>query len=188
MKVNLYDFDGTIYNGDSSIDFYIFCLKRKFLIIKFLPKFILYLILNKLKLKTKEQLKEIFFAFVTCFDDIDGLVKSFWEDNLKKIKLYYMEKRNENDIIISASPYFLLEYICKYLKVKDLIASDVNKLTGKYEGKNCSGSEKVKKFTEKYKEVVVENAYGNSKNDIPMLELANFGYMVKGNKIKIYSK
>mgnify|MGYP006981942174 CR=1 FL=1 len=25
MKINLYDFDKTIYDGDSSIDFYLFC-------------------------------------------------------------------------------------------------------------------------------------------------------------------
>lgn len=26
--VNVYDFDGTIYDGDSTIDFYKFCLKK----------------------------------------------------------------------------------------------------------------------------------------------------------------
>ena len=26
MKVNIYDFDGTIYDGDSTLDFYMFCL------------------------------------------------------------------------------------------------------------------------------------------------------------------
>ena len=25
----VYDFDGTIYNGDSSIDFFFFCLRKK---------------------------------------------------------------------------------------------------------------------------------------------------------------
>ena len=27
-RLNVFDFDNTIYDGDSSIDFYIFCLKR----------------------------------------------------------------------------------------------------------------------------------------------------------------
>ena len=34
MEVNTYDFDKTIYNGDSTIDFYIFCLKKEITIIK----------------------------------------------------------------------------------------------------------------------------------------------------------
>lgn len=29
MRVIAYDFDGTIYDGDSSIDFYKFCIKKK---------------------------------------------------------------------------------------------------------------------------------------------------------------
>ena len=35
--INVYDFDKTIYNGDSTIDFYLFCLKKKFSIILLLP-------------------------------------------------------------------------------------------------------------------------------------------------------
>jgi len=27
--MNVYDFDGTIYNGDSTVDFFLFALKRK---------------------------------------------------------------------------------------------------------------------------------------------------------------
>ena len=26
--MNVYDFDGTIYNGDSTIDFYLYCIKH----------------------------------------------------------------------------------------------------------------------------------------------------------------
>ena len=45
MNVNLYDFDNTIYDGDSSVDFYLFCLKKKISIIKYLPIFIIYFFL-----------------------------------------------------------------------------------------------------------------------------------------------
>ncbi len=27
--MNVYDFDGTIYSGDSTIDFYLFCLRKQ---------------------------------------------------------------------------------------------------------------------------------------------------------------
>lgn len=183
MKVNLYDFDGTIYDGDSSVDFYLFCLKEKFIIVKFLPKFVGYLILYKLKLKTKEQMKESFFAFLKCFDDIDSLVDNFWSKNKKKIKKFYLETEHDEDVIISASPYFLLKPICKELNVKDLIASEVDKKTGKYRGENCRGEEKVRLFMDKYKGAIVEMAYSDSICDMPMLNLAKNRYLVDGNKI-----
>ena len=52
--LNVYDFDKTIYDGDSSIDFYLFCLKRKKSIILLLPKQVFAMILYKLKIKDKE--------------------------------------------------------------------------------------------------------------------------------------
>jgi len=183
MKVNLYDFDGTIYEGDSSVDFYVFCLKKNIKIIKLLPIFLMYIILYKIKLKTKEQLKEKFFLFVTYFDDIDKLVEEFWNINFSKIKNFYITKEHKNDIIISASPYFLLDFVCKKLGVMNLIASNVDKKSGKYIGKNCSSTQKVKLFKEKYNDVFVEEAYSDSKSDIPMLELAKNSYMVRGNKV-----
>ena len=40
-KVWVYDFDGTIYDGDSSIDFFLFCLKKNIKVIFYLPKVVL---------------------------------------------------------------------------------------------------------------------------------------------------
>ena len=39
--MNVYDFDGTIYNGDSSVDIYFFLLKRYPKLIAYFPKQIL---------------------------------------------------------------------------------------------------------------------------------------------------
>lgn len=40
--MNVYDFDNTIYDGDSSIDFYFFVLRKKPSIIFLLPKQLYY--------------------------------------------------------------------------------------------------------------------------------------------------
>lgn len=37
-KMNVYDFDHTIYKGDSTINFYLFCLKNNFIIVRNIPK------------------------------------------------------------------------------------------------------------------------------------------------------
>ena len=35
--MNVYDFDGTIYDGDSTLDFWYFCLKKHPQILLYLP-------------------------------------------------------------------------------------------------------------------------------------------------------
>ncbi len=186
MKVNLYDFDKTIYYGDSSVNFYIYCLKKKPIIFIYLFEFIIYYLLYKLNINTKEKAKEKIFKYVTKFDNIDKLIEEFWKININKIKDYYKDKDHSNDIIISASPEFLLKLICNKLQVKDLIASPIDKHTGLYHGKNCYGIEKVKRLKEKYKNIEVIEAYSDSLSDIPMLSLANTSYLVKKNKIIEY--
>ena len=36
--MNVYDFDKTIYNGDSTLDFYIFSIKKNLLLLRYFPK------------------------------------------------------------------------------------------------------------------------------------------------------
>ena len=187
MNLNIYDFDGTIYDGDSSADFFMFCLKRKISIIKYLFPFLAYAILYKSGIKNKTQMKEKFFKFVSSFQNIDDLVFEFWKINSSKIKKFYLNQDHENDVIISASPYFLLKPICDKLQVKDLIASDVNKETGKFNSCNCHGEEKIKRFKEKYKKANILNAYSDKLSDKPILEAAKCGYLVKKDKIKKYN-
>ncbi len=184
MKVNLFDFDGTIYDGDSTVDFYKFCLKKKKRIIRFLPMFMIYALLYKLKIKSKTEMKEVFYKFLTCFDDIDREVKLFWQNNEKKIKEFYWDRKRDSDIIISASPYFLLKPVSDKLGVMDLIASNVIKETGKYVGENCHGEEKVRLLRKKYPSCEVIDTYTDSLSDKPILLLAKNGYMVSGNKIE----
>ena len=86
MKVDIYDFDKTIYDGDSSIDFFKFCLRKKYSIVFSIPKIILYYLLYFFKIKNKKEIKEVFFGFLNKIDNIDELVKEFWDVNINKIK------------------------------------------------------------------------------------------------------
>ena len=40
MRIDVYDFDGTIYDGDSTVDFTLFCLRRHPGVLAGLPKFL----------------------------------------------------------------------------------------------------------------------------------------------------
>lgn len=187
MKIIAYDFDGTIYDGDSSVDFYKFCFQKKRSICKYWWRQLWYFGLYILGIKTKTEMKEVFFCFLKDFEDIEDLLEEFWQTHLKKIKSWYLKKDHSRDIIISASPEFLLKIPCEYLKTKDLIASDVDVKTGKFFRENCHGLEKVNRLKEKYTDVEVEEMYTDSSADLPMIEIAQKGYMVIKDKIILYS-
>ena len=93
---NIYDFDKTIYDGDSSIDFFKFCLKKNKKMYLLLPKIIIFYILFCLNLISKEKLKECFFSFLVYFDNIDELVNEFWIKNEYKIKEFYLNQKKKN--------------------------------------------------------------------------------------------
>lgn len=184
--IKLYDFDGTIYDGDSSVDFFVFCFKRKWQMFILLPGIIFSMVKYKLKKITKEELKEKFFGFLKYFDDINPVVEKFWQKNKKKIKKWYVDKNKSNDIIISATPEFLLKSICDEMKVKDLIATKVDEKTGKFLSRNCYGEEKVRRLKELYIDIKVSECYSDSMSDKPILELAEKAFIVTKNEINIY--
>ena len=186
--INLYDFDGTIYDGDSTVDFYFFCLRKKPIIIFYLPLFIIYAFLYFVGFVKKSVMKEKFFKFLGKISSVDSYVDEFWKFNSKKIKNFYIGQDHSNDIIISASPYFLLKPICNKLKVKKLIASPVNKDTGKYEGNNCDGEEKVVRLEKECGKVKVNEVYSDSYKDVPIWKLGKKAYLVKKDKITLLKK
>ena len=97
--INVYDFDETIYDGDSSIDFFKYALSKNKKCLFIVPKLIIAVILYLLKIKEKEYLKSIFFSFIKYFDNLDKVVKEFWKTNDKKIKKFYLKQRNKNQLL-----------------------------------------------------------------------------------------
>ncbi len=181
--MNAFDFDKTIYNGDSSIDFYIFCVMRHPSIIKYLPIQSLAYFKCLFGMITKTKMKEVFYRYFEGLKDIDNEVDVFWGNNMHKIKKWYKEMKKEDDVIISASPYFYLKPLCDKLGIKYLLASDVDKKSGKYKGLNCWGEEKPKKFKEQFPSIVLENFYSDSYCDTPMAKISKKAFIVKGDNI-----
>ncbi len=184
MKINLYDFDKTIYDGDSTRDFFFYELKKHPIIVITLFETGLFGLLYLLHIVSKTKMKEHFYKFLKYIKNIDAEVISFWRTHDKNIKKFYQDKDHSHDIIISASPEFLLLPICNKLKVLDMMASRVDKYTGKTTGLNCHDVEKVRRLNEKYTDYKVMEAYSDSvKSDRPILELAKKAYVVKGENL-----
>lgn len=183
-NVNVYDFDNTIYNGDSTADFIIYSLKKHPKIFLTLPNtfkaFIKFYVFKK---GSKTQFKEILYRLLK-YCDIESDVPAFWETHMKNIKKWYLDSKKENDVIISASPEFLLEIPCENLGIKYLMASRVDPHTGLYYGENCHGEEKVRRFYEKFPEnIKVDNFFSDSYSDTPLAKIASKSYIVKGNNL-----
>ncbi len=187
MKYDLYDFDGTIYDGDSGVDLVLFAIRKKPIVILYLLKSIKMVVLYLLKLRTKEEVKSKLFSFLQEFPDTDEFVREFWQCHEKKIKQFWKKKKtHRRDIIISASGYFWLKPFADKYNVKDLFATDINPKTGEVSGNNCHGEEKVKLFYDKYPNAEIKKMYTDSINDLPLIEEAKEGFLVKRNKIYSY--
>ncbi len=181
--MNVYDFDNTIYNGDSTADFYLFSLKRHKKIVLLFPSLILSTIKFYIfKIGTKTDFKEKMYRFLK-YCNIKKDVNDFWNKNQNKIKKFYINQKNDDDVIISASPKFLLEPMCKKLGIKYLIASEVSTENYKYSGINCHGKEKVRRFYEVFPNSQIHNFYSDSYSDTPLANLADKAFMVKKNNI-----
>lgn len=181
--VNVFDFDYTIYDGDCSIDFFKYCLKKKPSIIRYLPYQMLHYILFILKLENRTEFKSRFFSYLKSMKVTESLLDNFWSGHKGKIKDWYRAIEKDDDIIISASPEFLLKPILNDLKTSKLIATRVNHISGGIIGKNCYGEEKVRRLNQEFTEIKIVKAFTDSLSDLPLLGIAEQPYLVIGNKI-----
>lgn len=184
--MNVYDFDGTIYRGDSSIDFYAFCLRKRPWLVVYLPYQLWMILLYKLGICNKEEEKSAYFSFLKSVPDVDIEVNLFWESHIKYIEPWYMKQKREDDVVISASPDFLLKSICSTLGVAHVIASQVEALTGRFLSRNCYGAEKVKRFYELFPDGRIENFYSDSTSDEPLANEANCAFLIENRKMKTW--
>ncbi len=182
--MNVYDFDGTIYDGDSTVDFLIYMyIKHPGLMIPRLPGQCLAALGYKLGRIPKERMKECFFSFLSKIPDTQTAVSDFWDKKEGRIKGWYKRQQREDDVIISASPEFLLKEICKRQGIRHLIATRMDENTGKITGKNCRGEEKPVRFREVFPEEEIEGFYSDHPSDCYMAEMAREAYLVKGEEI-----
>lgn len=187
--MNVYDFDKTIYDGDCTVDFYFYCLKKYPVIYKKIPEVLWFGLLFKLGVIKKKDFKSRFFKFATLVPDLERAVADFWSVNKSKIKKFYLDIQREDDVIISASPVFILNEICTVLGINHLYATNVELTTGKIIGENCYGEEKVKRFYEAgYNKGSIDEFYSDSLSDSPLAEISKKAFIVVKEKLVPWEK
>ena len=180
--MNVYDFDGTIYDGDSTVDFFLYALKQKPFLIRYGFKQAMGFLLYGLKRISKTELKEYFFCFLPAID-AEKMADDFWKQNHHKVFKWYLDQQKEDDILISASPEFLLKPICKTLGIRHLIASKVDVRSGRFTGKNCRGKEKVQRLESEYHVTHIDQFYSDSSSDLPLAQIADQAFMVVKGRV-----
>lgn len=189
--MNLYDFDKTIYYGDSPVKFYIFCLKKYPKIWWHLFKSGFWFVLKSLHIINPSEFKERIFSFILYLPDYKKEVEIFWEREIKNIYSWYYEQMRDNDVICSATPRFLMETIIEKLNPKaTLVCSEIDIKTAKFlpNETNCKGENKQVKL-KKLGFVSFEEGYGDSLSDVPMLKMCKKRFRVlKGGKIVEFDK
>lgn len=186
--MNCYDFDKTIYKKDSSIKLYLFYISKYPLKIFGIFRLMFLFFLNVIGILSTMKFKEKFFAFLTNIKDVDTFVDEFWQKEKKNINSYFYDVIKDNDVVISASPQFLIEPILKSINPQIVvIGTNMDKRTGKIEGENMKGKHKAEVlnglgYTE------FDSVYTDSLSDFPILDMAKNKFIVCGEKVYPFGK
>jgi len=176
--MNVYDFDKTIYNGDSSADLVKYALLKHPAALITLPSIAWHGLRYFLGLDNKERFKEQVFSFLRYVGNLEAFLDDFWAKHERKLSAWYLKQKSEDDIIVSASSHFALEPLCRRLKV-GLIATDVDRKNGRFNGANCHGEEKLRRFRQLYPDAVIDGVYSDSLSDAPLALAARQAFLVK---------
>ena len=175
--MNIYDFDGTIFPKDCSIDFCLWCMNRHpKLWFTFFPKAIKIVIQHKTGKISESRKQREFFGYLTMIDDFEVQIERYWDKNEKKIAPWYLAQKRPDDLIISASPNCIIEPIANRLGVS-FMATDFDREYGVFLNKFKYAKEKARYIIDQGFPVI-ENFYSDSLADTPLAMCAEKAHLV----------
>lgn len=187
--INVYDFDNTIYDGESLFDFYLLCIKHHPKLVKYL-----FVVLDSYRKYKKCKISPERFSFLAkkyaaealcAVPDLEALTEKFWIRNKRKLKGWYKSEQKTDDIVVSATFGFLLRPALEILGIKQYVCSEINLESAKIT-QICFKEEKIRCFEKKFPGAEIENFYTDSLNDEEFMKKAQNVYLVKHEKIIKY--
>ena len=151
--MRVFDFDGTIYDGESLFDLYLFSAKYNPKVLRYIAPVLRYAIKYKLGRATFDQMEygvgKLCHGYLSELAEsleFEELVNAFWDQNMKRIKPWYEPR--EDDVILTASFDITVGEACRRLGVQHLVSStiDGNTLNVNYLNFNTN---KPKRFRER---------------------------------------
>lgn len=176
--MRVFDFDGTIYDGESLFDLYLYSARHDPKVFRYIAPVLRYAVRYKLGRATLEQMEygvgKMTEGYLTELSrskrvaSVEQLVDDFWDRYYARIKPWYQPE--SDDVILTASFDLTVGEACRRLGVRNLVASEVDVGTMKVTYLNFS-TNKAKRFRELYgPDVVIDEFYTDSKFDQPMID------------------
>ena len=182
--MNVYDFDGTIYPTDCSIDFGFWCMNHHpKMWFTFFPHIIKCFIKYKLGKIPNYRLQRELFKYLMLVDDFDVQIERFWDKNRKRIAPWYLEQKRSDDLIISASPTCIIEPIANRLGVR-CMATEFDRKHGVFLNNLMYAKEKSRYILD-HGFPKIDNFYSDSLADTPLALCAEKAYLVSDKATKL---
>jgi len=185
--MNVFDFDKTIYNGNSIVQFCLWLLQRHPRLWFRLVKILVYTIPYLLRLRDRKWLIEHYYVSFMSRIDVEREAEEFWRTyGHKRMKKWYLKMKQPTDVISTASPEFFVAPMAKKLGVR-LQGTLISQETGRMTSYN-RGREKVVRFRAKYGKAKIDRFYSDSHADAPLADIAKQAFWVDGDKITPWPK
>ncbi|MDO4492507.1 MAG: HAD family hydrolase [Clostridia bacterium] len=179
--MNVYDFDETLFYGDSEDRFFQFIFRKKgYFFCKLNYKW------NEFKLRrgwaTKTETREAEYAPVLKriaeTEDFDKLLEAYWDEVEQYMMPWYDGVKKPDDIIASGTPRFIMEPIVRRLGLKNLVATEMDRVTGKCTGKFAVAEAKLVNFELQYDCKDIDNFYSDAYSDHFIADKAKKAWLI----------
>ncbi len=174
------------------LDFYLFCLKRRHVLVKYIFVMLFNLLRYKLCLISENQFvflaKKYASSAIKICPDAQELALEFWETHKNKLGEWYNAVKKDDDVVVSASFGFLLKPAMEILGIKNAVSSEIDLKSGDIT-RICFGKYKIDCFRKIFGGAVVNDFYTDSMNDKAFMLLAqNNVYLVNNGKARLFDK
>lgn len=132
--MRVFDFDGTIYDGESLFDLYLYSARHDPKVFRYIAPVLRYAVKYKLGRATLEQMEygvgKMTEGYLTELSrskrvaSVEQLVDDFWDRYYARIKPWYQPE--SDDVILTASFGLTVGKACRRLGVRNLVASEVD--------------------------------------------------------------
>ena len=196
INLALFDFDGTLCKKDSFTGFIFYALSKRHIVkqgLKILPWIQAYYLNIYPANSMRPKLYRAMFSGADT-SEIQQLAKEYAQHLMSQLdpQLYQQlldhQEQGDDVVLVSASIDIYLQLICDLLNI-DLICTGTeiihHQFTGNYSTPDCSSEQKKYRILERYNLDKYQKiyAYGNSEEDLDMLSLADFKYMVGEDRV-----
>ena len=175
--MNVYDFDKTVFDGDSEDYFFAWIYRDG----KLPWNHFVYTVSEWLcarKIISKTFARTLMYRVLKKLDDIDSLVEAYWDEHERHMLPWYAEVQQEDDVIATGTPRFLMEPMMRRLHVKHLVATEMDKHTGTIDGLFLGADLKVPAFYRQFPDGKIDRFYSDTWSDHFLADLAKEAYVL----------